>query len=266
MCSANALSQSSIQESGNQQNKQPAKSTAKKANQNDGISNTLYVPTPIQPISDTQGQSSDQQINQEHKWYDTFINHPTEWLLSLFNSCLVLYTYRLWNATNGLRESAEDTAQRQLRAYVSCISKELIFLSQTVLRAEVEFRNTGQTPSHNFRYAIDGGIFSPEEIPTFTDPSFVPHSQPIYPNISWTIGHEFREFDADDIKDIIHDRKLVYIWGKAEYIDIFTKELKTIKFRFRNVVKHGIFDKFNGNLIQIKSWSFYPAEDGNEAT
>jgi hypothetical protein len=43
----------------------------------------------------------------ENYWYDTFLNHPTEWLLVLFNGILAAFTIRLFYATSGL---AAETA------------------------------------------------------------------------------------------------------------------------------------------------------------
>lgn len=204
--------------------------------------------------------------NEKDKFHLDIVLAVSTFVLVLVTAALAKYTRKLWGATSKLVEEGRDTAKKQLRAYVSCASKEMIFLSDIVLRAEVEFRNSGQTPAHNFRYAINGGIFSPKEIPEFSEPNFVPHSQPIAPNASWTVGHEFRKFSEADIQDIIFDRKLVYIWGKAEYKDMFSNDPQIIKFRFRNVVKHGTFDSHTGNMLQIKAWSFYPEEEGNEST
>ena len=53
---------------------------------------------------------------QESHWYNIFINHPTDWLLVLFNGMLALYTRRLYRATRGLfAETAglRNTAEKQ---------------------------------------------------------------------------------------------------------------------------------------------------------
>lgn len=44
---------------------------------------------------------------QESNWYGTFLNHPTDWLLVLFNGILAAFTIRLFYATSGL---AAETA------------------------------------------------------------------------------------------------------------------------------------------------------------
>jgi hypothetical protein len=196
----------------------------------------------------------------------------SEWLVAIFTGLLVVvtgylvrYTKKLWSSTSDLVTDAKDTSKKELRSYVSSTSKEMHFLSDTVLRAEVEFRNSGRTPAHKFRYAIIGGISPPNEMPKFVYPKFGPHRQPIAPNAYWSIGYELHDLTEADIQDIITDRKLVYIWGHAEYHDIFGK-LQTIKFRYRNVVKHLSAPNPKTGARGITHWSFYPEEDGNEVT
>jgi hypothetical protein len=69
--------------------------------------------------------------------------HPGEW-------GLIIATFLLWVATAKLVKAAEDTAQRQLRAY--------IFLEDAKVRQEGEnyiihyrITNFGQTPAHKIR-------------------------------------------------------------------------------------------------------------------
>jgi hypothetical protein len=48
---------------------------------------------------------------QESEWYDTFFDHPTDWLLVLFNCILAIYTMRLYRATSGLQISTAGMHQ-----------------------------------------------------------------------------------------------------------------------------------------------------------
>src|SRR5437879_12201204 len=91
-------------------------------------------------------------------WYKFFLEHPTEWLLALLNALLVLYTARLWHATRTLVLGAEDTAKRQLRAYISLehiffiesglTNTGMSYLSGDDYSVKIRIRNHGQTPAH----------------------------------------------------------------------------------------------------------------------
>jgi hypothetical protein len=65
----------------------------------------------VEVITQPQNQKTQSNGNQEHRWYDYFLDHLTDWLLAIFSGLLVLFTYRLWKATVGLWE----VSQRQSR-------------------------------------------------------------------------------------------------------------------------------------------------------
>ena len=71
---------------------------AKAAQQNSQPTNS-----PAAPSSPKQSEER----KQESHWYNTFLNHPTDWLLVLFNGILATFTIRLFYATSGL---ATETA------------------------------------------------------------------------------------------------------------------------------------------------------------
>jgi hypothetical protein len=78
-------------------------------------------------------------------------------VLALVTTALAFFTYRLWRATGTLVLDAAATAKRQLRAYVFVAEAggtDLEALSKPSVH--VVFKNSGQTPAHNFR--ITGGI------------------------------------------------------------------------------------------------------------
>lgn len=79
--------------------------------------------------------------------------------------------------------------------------------------------------------------------------------------MGWTFGHEFIDMTAQDLVDVLEDKKLVYIWGYVTYDDIYGDQ-HTLRFRFRNVVKV-IVPTDRGPAIQ--KWKYYPEEEGNAA-
>jgi hypothetical protein len=64
------------------------------------------------------GQQHDDKRGNESKWYGTFLNHPTEWLLALFTAILAVYTACLFYATSGLVEAAREQS-RDMKASIA---------------------------------------------------------------------------------------------------------------------------------------------------
>jgi hypothetical protein len=57
--------------------------------------NEFSKPPPIQNIARLQDQETKSNIRQSLHWYEIFSNHPTEWLLVIFNGLLALFTFKL---------------------------------------------------------------------------------------------------------------------------------------------------------------------------
>lgn len=177
---------------------------------------------------------------------------------------LVRYTKKLWGSTAKSVDDAKDTAQKELRAYLGAANGTLYFiLNSNHLRAAIELRNSGQTPAQKVSYAIDGAIRLPDDKTPFKELVSGQRNQPIAPGSAWTVGHEFLNLSDADKQDILSDKKYVFIWGRADYFDIFGKP-QMVKFRYRNVVKNLI--PLDGGQTGIQNWFFYPEEEGNEAT
>ena len=211
-------------------------------------------------------------VSEESKKHEqAFYESPEFWvaiftgLLVFVTAYLVHYTKKLWRSTHDLVKDAKDTAKWDLRAYVSPADGTLRLIpGTTVLRAEVALRNSGRTPAHNVRYAITGDLRSPTDVGRFEDQDLSTRKQPIAPNAHWTVGHEFLHLTSEDIQDVVDSKKWVYVWGRAEYVDIF-KRTQTLKFRYRNIVRQTAFDPETRQHV-ITGWAFYPEDDGNEAT
>ncbi len=233
---ANGDSQAPVQKRGQQYDEQPPKASNEKAAKHDGVSKALPALV-AQMISKPENEKSEPNRAAEHKWYDTFLNHPTEWLLALFNGLLVLYTYRLWIATRDLVEGAENTAKRQLRAYV-WIDKTQPSpnIDAVPFIVATEIRNTGSTPAHDVRCFTEllpfdhplpvGFTFKqpPQEIP---GPHYV-----VNPGSTHFVRTSPDEVFTDDIKTAIRNgTKRLYFWGVVRYRDAFKQE-RWSKFRF----------------------------------
>ncbi|MHB8069757.1 MAG: hypothetical protein ACYDIC_17835 [Desulfobaccales bacterium] len=113
---ANSELKPSVTVSTQQNNQNPAKNTSEQSYK-DKYSSKHFKTTLKEIVSQYQNQNTKNKGDQDHYWYDTFLNHPTEWLMVLFNLLLVVvtgflvcYTFRLWKATAGLW----DVADKQL--------------------------------------------------------------------------------------------------------------------------------------------------------
>ncbi|MGH6848084.1 MAG: hypothetical protein ACREC0_11800 [Methylocella sp.] len=68
---------------------------------------------------------------------------------------LSLFTAALWWSTRRLVKGAEETAKRQLRAYVLVASAKLDLPKPDTKEAHMSFKNFGQTPAYNLRIWIN---------------------------------------------------------------------------------------------------------------
>ncbi|MDD5319688.1 MAG: hypothetical protein PHD43_03555 [Methylococcales bacterium] len=256
---ANALSQTTIQEGGKQQNDNPAKGTAEKAIKNDSSHQEL-PPKLTEPIPKPKNQEPKSDGYEKHNWYDTFLDNPTEWLLSIFNGLLVLFTYRLWTATTGLRESAEETAERQLRAYLG-IEGGFITLKESGsvnnIDINIVIKNTGQTPAYSvsvwciLQFADIQHFIShnlTEDITKERDSRSI-----IGSGTSMHIKPITLSLNADDLQKMKDGLMGFCVWGGIEYLDMFRKS-KFVKFKI-----------INGKYVPSKGWPLQDYKDGNDA-
>ncbi len=163
----------------------------------------------------------------------------TDTLLAAFTFLLFIATVFLYCATRALVKGVEDTAQRQLRAYVS--EQVDIANLQTLNRgylAPIEIKNTGLTPAYDLHcWAMLAWLDDPEsraylfEAParTIGDPRFV-----VNPGSSHSLCAEI-ELNGQEM-NATHKR--LYIWGEIKYLDAFKKP-HTKKFRLYQLVRSG---------------------------
>jgi len=194
----------------------------------------------------------------EKNWWEKLWTDP----VATFTGLLAFITAGLIYV--GVRQELHlrDTARKELRAYLCIRNAEMHMLPTGVLRAFVEIFNAGKTPAHKVHPAMIGEMRAPSGNKFFGEVAPMPHRQPIAPGSQWSIGYEFNDASADDVRAVRADQKLVYMWGCIKYEDIFQKP-RELRFRLRNVVKQ-IRPTEQG--IVIESWHFYPEDEGNEST
>ncbi|WP_298258522.1 hypothetical protein [Bradyrhizobium sp.] len=152
---------------------------------------------------------------------------PGEWLLGIA-------TWMLWLATVRLVKKTEDASRRQLRAYVGLQKGEVVNLDNIdELRADLIFRNAGQTPAYKLR--TWGGMSvryepRPKDIPApARDPNSIRKAQ-ILPD------GEFGRTESGDVPfaikaDIIAGKATLFVYGEIYYTDAFGRNyLQTYRY------------------------------------
>jgi len=258
-----AFGQGNIEKGGLQQ-KEKARQTQTTPDENKKSTQQPPVSVTVNPTVTTSKEPSEETETTEKKsspW--EMVTGISTASLAIITFTLAFFTYSLWKATGKLVSDAEKTSKRELRAYIGMGGGgEVFLLPNKILRGVVEIKNFGETPAHNVMVALAGELRAPGDKRPFNDPVFIPHKQPIAPTMSWTFGHEFQGMTDQDLKDVLADRKLVYIWGHVKYQDIY-KETQTLRFRLRNVVKILVTTKTG---TTIEKWKFYPEDEGNDAS
>jgi hypothetical protein len=179
-----------------------------------------------------------------------------EWLL-------FAATMGLWWATWRLVKSAEQTAQRQLRAYIGLEKGTVSNLGGTEkVDATMAFRNAGQTPAYKLHtwggmsvrpYPGIVEIQSPKR-----DPARVRESL-VVPNASF-FRTETGEIPQDIKADIVAGRATLFVYGEVHYEDAFKrKRLYTYRLFCGGGHPHSITQK-DGKIIGRLA----PHETGND--
>lgn len=179
----------------------------------------------------------------------------TDTLVAGFTALLFIATMALWLATQRLVRGADQTAERQLRAYLGL--DKMGFRSEGYFaQYEVGFRNFGTTPANNVRIRLDTDLRDADDDRPFTiGPGFQSYG-PLSPTqVTVALADENREFDTEEWASIYSGSRILYVFGEVLYEDCFNRT-RTLKFRLRTEAR---FD--SAKRGQLK---FCP--NGNEAT
>ena len=144
----------------------------------------------------------------------------------ILTAILAACTYGLWHETKKIVKVTEQTAKRQLRAYVSArlADGEKVFLDENnCLSVPLIIENHGQTPAHNFRKSVFVNIFK-HPIENVLDPPeyeggsiaclFPGQKTRMYPTLP-------RPLNNAEITSIKNGEGSFCVWGYLEYVDIF---------------------------------------------
>ena len=163
------------------------------------------------------------------------------WLITaLFAGLVTLFTWRLWQATIELRvatdklwdagerqrQLAEDTAERQLRAYVFVDGGSLILMTtdqgRMFIQGRVVLKNFGQTPGYKFATWTRMDVLETKS-PVFRDDLEGFGESVIGPGSKRHVPVVRGPIDTADLQAIRRGTKSIFIWGRIDYVDAFGK-------------------------------------------
>jgi hypothetical protein len=146
-------------------------------------------------------------------------------VIGVFTIVLAVATGFLYCATRRLVEGAEDTAKRQLRAYVAAKPKFVSsFNERNFCWADFEIINVGTTPANGLCHTCRIDVFPfplPDDFvfPELPQKCAKTTSFPNQPMIGKVFA--YRQFTNGEITSIRNGSMRIYIYGEMEYIDIF---------------------------------------------
>lgn len=196
------------------------------------------------PRSDKNGQQhgsgdSNSKKNDEsyERWFFEFLEHHDSAIVALGTLALVgvtlilaIATFFLWWATRALVKGAEDTAQRQLRAYVFVAFADLrnVGVGGPMI-GTVRIVNNGQTPAYKLVGWTRLGFDTKLGVGDLTPFNLGPRGA----QFSYTVTGKLVLTEAD-YAGIVQGKTPVYVYGEIRYEDAFGKKQFT---RFRLMYK-----------------------------
>ena len=179
--------------------------------------------------------------------------------IGIFTLTLKLSTDRLWVAGEKQRQLYEDTAKRQLRAYLAVESGVRDGPHTLTPHFKLVFKNCGQTPAYNGEGWVDAQVHEyplvsdliPQENKTINKFEMPPtnrfFAERINANNVASIAERSGEFDGGKIA--------FYIFGRLTFVDAFDNSC-WLEYRFRygnDCVVRGnlIIEEINGIMAQL---------------
>ena len=225
------------------------------ANDNSKNNSQLLTPPPSIPLQsipsiDTNKTSEDTNNGRdEASEFTIFLGHRikfTDSFLVLFTFLLFVVTGLLWWSTRRLVKGAEDTAQRQLRAYVSIEHAQITGINNgETPTAQLTVKNSGQTPAYDL-IGI-GGIAMGVSWETLAPPDPQPFEVTQASLAPGAIVNQFnsapRRLEPGEREALVNGSRTLWVYGEIRYRDTFNIE-RFIEYRFQIGGRVGIHDNF----------------------
>jgi hypothetical protein len=156
----------------------------------------------------------------------------TDTFLVGFTFLLFGATVLLWWTTRDLVKGAEDTAERQLRAYVLPEKALLLNINDPTPRYIFHVKNYGQTPARELTVWVGWRYFDIQKID-------IPKTRPALPNLSkyllgpqgFTTHSDIVYLDDTRKQQIRNGAAIFLLFGDVRYKDVFERDRVTT-FRF----------------------------------
>jgi hypothetical protein len=169
--------------------------------------------------------------------------------VAIFTATLWRATTRLWLSANRQSAHLEETAERQLRAYVLVTTAEIISRDPRP-GIRLAFKNSGQTPAYDVRIWVDVSIRTPDNERHFSPP--LQDHRMGSSIIGDLILDKYLEVDLVHEEHILlaEGKITLYVWGEVTYRDAFNRQRRT-RYRLRS--------------LRSSEPGLHPCEEGNEA-
>jgi hypothetical protein len=182
-------------------------------------------------------------------------NRGEWWSDHIVEIILALATVLLWIATKNLVKGAENTAKKELRAYMG-VERIRIYQdpSDTSIPGNwnIKVRNFGKTMAKDTETWIEGTIGDGKRN-TFGNRR---SKTVVMPNEAMAFEEAIAKTQAD-VDGFRHGYTSVYVWGRISYKDVFDKDHWT-SFRF----KSGNGDAFISSESNRREWKVRTDGDG----
>jgi hypothetical protein len=183
--------------------------------------------------------------NKQHNYWERFVCYVEArdkfftafgtLVIAGFTVCLAFATVFLYFATRELVEGADQTAEKQLRAYVGLQSMEATVhpfeQGGFVVWAHTEARNFGQTPAYRMTVQANATIDVPTAIP-FDESQGAAKSagaMTAFKDVGFQIS-QTKMITAEDAQALRDQTKIIFFWGTIKYRDAFKRD-RTFRFR-----------------------------------
>ncbi len=177
----------------------------------------------------------------------------TDSIIAAFTVLLFLATLALWWSTRALVKGADETAKRQLRAYVGIENGHLaceVFKDQIRAKPVLRIKNVGQTPAYEVTSSI--GFATAKNFSDKIEATQIHIEGKTY--IFPSGNHRIIGIGATlEVPNEVGTE--IYVFGRIDYRDIFAAKRST---RFRFFVRNLDSPDRKGELA--------PCGDGNDAT
>jgi hypothetical protein len=190
--------------------------------------------------------------------YDKAIVAISTALIALFTVILAFATGFLWHATRDLVRGAEDTAARQLRAYVFVTASEITnFKASEAIQCVVVIKNTGLTPAYKMTawVSIVASTFPRTEFPP-TD--LIPAKTFLGPGGDYRYIVQTGTAMSPEARTMIaNGSAAIYVYGEIHYTDAFKIDRFT---KFRGIFRGSGLSPVAGATLPVTQ-----TQEGNEA-